>query len=151
MIYQIEESLENFSAWSGGKDTLDFLIKTGDVDQIDELIEQGIGGETNIPTATDINDFLWFERDQIAEYLGYYDWDSYEHYAMWEEGDEVFWYDPATADYESEEAYEEACKQVWAIDEIDKENETAWIYLKDLGGPAQTEVPLSELELVTDK
>ena len=70
---------------------------------------------------------------------------------MWEEGDEVFWYDPATADYESEEAYEEACKQVWAIDEIDKENETAWIYLKDLGGPAQTEVPLSELELVTDK
>ena len=55
MIYQIEESLENFSAWSGGKDTLDFLIKTGDVDQIDELIEQGIGGETNIPTATDIN------------------------------------------------------------------------------------------------
>jgi hypothetical protein len=41
--------------------------------------------------------------------------------------------------------------EVWVIDEIDKENETAWIYRKDIGGPAQTEVPLSELELVKDK
>ena len=148
MVYQIDEALENFAAWSGGKDTLDFLIKTGDVDQIDELIEQGIGGETNIPTATDINDFLWFERDQIASYLGYYDWDSYEHYWNWEEGDEVFWYDPEIDEYENPD---EAMKRVWIIEDIDKEGETAWIYEKDLGGPAGTEVPLSELELVRAK
>lgn len=147
MTYTIDESLENFRAWSGGKDTLDVLIENGDCDRVEEFIEASF---TN-PSETDINDFLWLERDQIAEYLGYYDWDSYEHYAKWEEGDEVFWYDPAEADYESEEAYEKACKQIWVIEDIDKENETAWIYLKDVGCPAGTEVYLSELELVTDK
>lgn len=147
MTYTVEQSLLFFPAWGGGKDTLDALIENGDCDRVEELIEEAF---TN-PSNTDINDFLWFERDQIAEYLGYYDWDSYEHYAQWEEGDEVFWYDPAEADYESKEAYEEACRQVWVIDDIDKENETAWIYLKDVGGPAQTEVPLSELELVKDE
>jgi hypothetical protein len=153
MTYTIEESLENFSAWAGGKDTLNTLIENGDCDRVEELIEESF----KHPTATDINDFLWFERDDIASYLGYYDWDSYEHYAKWEDGDEVFWYDPAADDYEyeSEEDYEDAAKvarmEVWVIDEIDKENETAWIYRKDIGGPAQTEVPLSELELVKDK
>ena len=147
MTYTTDESLENFRAWSGGKDTLDVLIENGDCDRVEDFIEECF---TN-PSDTDINDFLWFERDQIAEYLGYYDWDSYEHYAKWEDGDEVFWYDPAEADYESEEAYEKACKQIWVIEDIDKENETAWIYLKDVGGPAGTEVYLSELELVTDK
>lgn len=147
MTYTVDESLENFRAWSGGRYTLDVLIENGDCDRVEDFIEESF---TN-PSDTDINDLLWHERDQIAEYLGYYDWDSYEHYAKWEDGDEVFWYDPAEADYESAEAYEEACKQVWVIEDIDKENETAWIYLKDVGGPAQTEVYLSELELVTDK
>lgn len=147
MTYKVDTNLEEFPAWSGGKDTLDVLIENGDCDKVEDFIEESFTD----PSDTDINDFLWFERDQIAEYLGYYDWDSYEHYAKWEEGDEVFWYDPAEADYESAEAYEEACKQVWVIEDIDKENETAWIYLKDIGGPAQTEVPLSELELVKDK
>ena len=144
MTYQIEESLDNFAAWSGGKDTLDFLIKTGDVDQIDELIEDGIGGENNIPTATEINDFLWFERDSIAEYLGYYDWDSYEHYWNWEEGDEVFWYDPEIQEYDDPE---EAQSRVFTIVDIDKQSETATI----TDGATEAEVNLSELELVHDK
>lgn len=147
MTYVIDQSLADFRAWSGGRYTLDVLIENGDCERVEELIEESF----NRPTITDINDFLWYQRDDIANYLGYYDWDSYEHYAKWVEGDEVFWYDPAVADYESAEAYEEACKQVWVIEDIDKENETAWIYLKDIGGPAQTEVYLSELELVKDK
>jgi len=27
----------------------------------------------------DINNFLWFERDTIAQHLGYSDWDEYEY------------------------------------------------------------------------
>lgn len=75
MTYTIDESLENFAAWSGGKATLDVLIEKGVCDQVEDFIDQCF----QHPTATDINDFLWFERDQIAEYLGYEDWDAFEN------------------------------------------------------------------------
>lgn len=75
MTYTIDESLEDFAAWSGGKATLDVLIEKGVCDQVEDFIDQCF----QHPTATDINDFLWFERDQIAEYLGYEDWDAFEN------------------------------------------------------------------------
>lgn len=75
MTYTIEESLENFNAWSGGKATLDVLIEKGVCEEVEEFIEQCFSH----PTDTDINDFLWFERDQIAEYLGYKDWVAFEN------------------------------------------------------------------------
>jgi hypothetical protein len=80
MTYTIDESLENFRAWSGGKDTLAVLIEKGVCDEVEEFIEQCFAH----PTDTDINDFLWFERDQIAEHLGYDDWEAFEN------GEETF-------------------------------------------------------------
>ena len=77
MKYVCECSLDNFEAWSGGKDTLDVLIEKGDCDAVECLIEETNGEET--PTDTSINDFLWFERDFIAQHLGYRDWDEYEY------------------------------------------------------------------------
>ena len=77
MEYKIECNLENFEAWSGGKDTLNVLIDKDDCDTVEQLIEDIFCGE--IPTDTQINDFLWFERDYIAEQLGYADWDEYEN------------------------------------------------------------------------
>lgn len=78
MKYTVENSLERFDAWSGGKDTLETLIEKGDVEQVEELIEEVYCGE-DLPSETEINDFLWFERDYIAEHLGYEDWDEYEY------------------------------------------------------------------------
>jgi hypothetical protein len=58
-------------------------------------------------TDADINDFLWFNRDEIAQHLGYADWDEYE---CGEEtykdingvelavSDEVHWHDEAGHD-----------------------------------------------------
>ena len=80
MTYTIDESLENFHAWAGGKATLDVLIEKDDCEKVEDFIEQCFSH----PTDMDINDFLWFERDQIAEYLGYEDWDAYEN------GDETY-------------------------------------------------------------
>ena len=103
MTYTIEESLENFHAWSGGKDTLDVLIDKGVCDEVEDFIEQCFSN----PTDTDINDFLWFERDQIAEYLGYEDWDAFENGeeiykdingVKLEISDEVHWDDEAGVD-----------------------------------------------------
>lgn len=74
MRYTVESSLRNFEAWSGGKDTLDVLLEKGDCDEVERLIEE----MDSLGTDTSINDFLWFERDMIAEYLGYKDWEAYE-------------------------------------------------------------------------
>ena len=80
MTYTVETRLEKFDAWSGGYDTLKVLIEKGVCDEVEEFIEQCFSH----PTDTDINDFLWFERDQIAEYLGYEDWDAFEN------GEEIY-------------------------------------------------------------
>ena len=77
MRYYVETSLESFEAWSGGKDTLDVLIEKGDCDSVEDLIEEQ--SYDNGWTETEINDFLWFERDMIAEHLGYGSWDEYEN------------------------------------------------------------------------
>lgn len=74
MKYIVENSLRNFKAWSGGADTLKELT----LEEI-EIVEEGItevyeGCEL---TETNINDFLWFERNVIAEWLGYNNWESY--------------------------------------------------------------------------
>ena len=84
MEYRVECSLEQFEAWSGGKDTLDVLIEKGDCDTVESNLEDLFYGQ--MPTDTDINDVLWFERDMIAEWLGYRDW---EEYAYGEEEEEV--------------------------------------------------------------
>ena len=62
-----ETSLENFDAWSGGRDTLDALsheeCETLET-YIEDVFHEGC-------TDTELNDFLWFERETIAEWLGY--------------------------------------------------------------------------------
>lgn len=102
MVYTIDRSLEDFQAWAGGKATLDTLIEKGDCEQVEDFIDQCFSH----PTDTDINDFLWFERDQIAEYLGYEDWDDYENNEVYKDingvelavSDEVHWHDEAGYD-----------------------------------------------------
>jgi hypothetical protein len=82
MEYKVESSLWDFPAWSGGKDTLDTLKEKNDVDAVESWIE-GLCLED--ATDTTINDILWFERDAIAEALGYRDWEAYED--GWSESD----------------------------------------------------------------
>ena len=108
MEYKIECDLDQFDAWSGGNDTLKVLIEKGVCDEVQSFIEETFCNE--IPTDTDINDFLWFERDQIAEYLGYKDWDEFEYGDEDEDtykdingveldvSDEVKWHDEAGVD-----------------------------------------------------
>jgi len=86
MKYYKEESLDNFEAWSGGKDTLDVLREKGDCDAVESLIEECYpDGDIS---ETGVNDFLWFERDMIAQHLGYSDWDEYEYGDKDEEDEE---------------------------------------------------------------
>lgn len=84
-------SLDEFEAWSGAEDTMETLRQleneTGeDVFGIVETCLEGIVGDTD---ETELNDFLWFETDNIAEWLGYEDWEALERAANGEEEEEI--------------------------------------------------------------
>ena len=141
MTYTIEKSLEDFHAWEGGKDTLDVLIDKGVCDVVEDFIEQSF---TN-PTDTDINDFLWFERDAIAEYLGYEDWDDFEGAnGIYKDingvelavSDEVHWYDEAGRDEDGSmitfTIVEENYDGYFNLANEDEENPDRWAYYTEL-------------------
>lgn len=81
-----ETSLENFDAWSGGRDTLNTLIEKDLCDTLEYHLENDIFLEGC--TDTELNDYLWFERDFIAELLGFSDWDELENGSEEDEEDE---------------------------------------------------------------
>lgn len=60
--------------WDGALDT----VNTLDDDELQEVLDIAFGDLEEVPTDTDVNDFLWFENDTIAEWLGYADWVSLE-------------------------------------------------------------------------
>lgn len=67
-----EMRLQDFEAWSGAKDTLKYLTME-EIDQLEmyiaEMFPDGL-------TDMELNDFLWFEDDLIAELLGYASFDE---------------------------------------------------------------------------
>ena len=60
MEYKVDFDVQNFPFWSGAKDRTENLT----YDQLEELgsyIEQNLdNGDGEIPTDTEINDFVWF-------------------------------------------------------------------------------------------
>ena len=77
MKYYVETSLENFEAWSGGRDTLEVLIDKGLCDTVENILADIYADEA--PTDTEINDTLWFSRDEIAEWCGFSSWEALEN------------------------------------------------------------------------
>ena len=115
MEYKVNTSLYNFPACGGAIDTLDVLKERDDWEEVEFFLES-IFLEEDV-TDGDINDFLWFERDAIAEHLGYSDWDAYEFGEENDEdeenhedqngtpikvGDKVIWHDEAGIDDDEE-------------------------------------------------
>ena len=102
MVYKTEQSLEDFNAWGGGYETWAVLFDRRVCDKVEQYISECLQD----PTATDINDFLWFERDAIAQYLGYEDWDTFVDREFYTDingvridiSDEVHWHDEAGYD-----------------------------------------------------
>ena len=72
MKYIVEESLYDFRAWAGGKDTLNDLLEYDVVDEAEEYIEVIMTGREELPTRTEMNDILWFDREEIYKYCGIY-------------------------------------------------------------------------------
>lgn len=68
MKYKVNFNIDEFKFWSGAKDTIESIKKNNLMDELENLIEETF--EWDIPTDTDINDFVWFERDEIYKRLG---------------------------------------------------------------------------------
>ncbi len=61
--------------WSGAKDTLADL----DDDQLNTIIQILADEYPDGIDETELNDFLWFERDTIADWLGFDNYDALVH------------------------------------------------------------------------
>ena len=57
------------NSWSGALDTLKDIEEADKEDELMYLLEEVVFVDTT-PTETEVNDFLWFERDYIYESLG---------------------------------------------------------------------------------
>lgn len=60
--------------WSGAKDTLEMIEDKGYEDELMSHLEDEFYGD--IPTLTEVNDYLWFEEDAIKEALGIFELDE---------------------------------------------------------------------------
>ena len=68
MVYSKDFSVDSFEFWSGAKDTVDDVRRAEKMDELQSLIEEQFSDR--IPTETEINDFVWFERGYIYSQLG---------------------------------------------------------------------------------
>jgi hypothetical protein len=68
MVYSKDFSVDSFEFWSGAKDTVNDVRAAGKMDELQEVIEEQFSD--SVPTATQINDFVWFERGYIYSQLG---------------------------------------------------------------------------------
>lgn len=68
MVYNKDFSVDSFEFWSGAKDTVNDVRAAGKMDELQEIIEEQF--PDSVPTATQINDFVWFERSYIYSQLG---------------------------------------------------------------------------------
>ena len=67
MQFTQEFNVDTFHFWSGAKDTIEYVKKAKKMDELQTLIEDYFADQT--PTKTQVNDFVWFQRDFIFEQL----------------------------------------------------------------------------------
>lgn len=71
---EVRKEISNFwelkeNSWSGALDTLKDIENANKEDELMQLLEE-VFVDRETPTETDVNDFLWFEREFIYENVG---------------------------------------------------------------------------------
>lgn len=61
--------------WSGARDTIEALTNK-QLNVLEDHIESLFADNDEIPSATDVNDFIWFETDTIAQWFGLETWEE---------------------------------------------------------------------------
>lgn len=68
MKYTQDFNVDTFPWWSGAKDTIAAVRKAEKMDELQVHIEEAFAEET--PTATQLNDYVWFNHEDICKALG---------------------------------------------------------------------------------
>lgn len=68
MKYTQEFNVDTFPWWSGAKDTIVEVRKAKKIDELQTYIEEAFSRE--MPTATQLNDYVWFNQENIYKVLG---------------------------------------------------------------------------------
>ena len=113
-----ETTLEGFEAWSGGENTLEVLREKELCDRLEYHLENDIFPDGS--TDTELNDFLWFERDFIAELLGFSDWKALENDGEEEEDEEDEEVEDNGLPYDANENYYEIADGICSYDDFDE-------------------------------
>lgn len=74
MQFTQEFDVDSFPFWNGARDTIAEVKKAEKMDELQLVVEDAFAGET--PTKTQVNDFVWFNRDLILSQLGILDNES---------------------------------------------------------------------------
>jgi len=61
--------------WGGAEDTIEALTNK-QLNVLEDHIESLFADDDEIPSAKDVNDFIWFETDTIAQWFGLKDWEE---------------------------------------------------------------------------
>lgn len=67
MTITYELNLNSFEAWSGAVNTLDRIKREGKCEELEETLEELYPDGM---TETELNDLLWFEADEVYNWLG---------------------------------------------------------------------------------
>ena len=67
MRLYVEFDINNFEAWSGAVDTKNRIIEEGKAEAFNSLVDDIFPDGC---TETEMNDFLWFDDEQIFDMLG---------------------------------------------------------------------------------
>jgi len=68
MVYTVDFSVDSFPFWSGAEDTVKDVREAGKTAELQAVVEEQFSDR--VPTATQVNDFVWFERGFIYSQLG---------------------------------------------------------------------------------
>lgn len=68
MEYKVDFNINEFNFWLGALDTIENVKKYNLMKELGNLIEEVFTERT--PTDEEINDYVWFERDEIYSSLG---------------------------------------------------------------------------------
>jgi hypothetical protein len=68
MRYSKEFDVNEFDFWGGAKDTIKVIKEHKMMGQLQDMLEEIFADK--IPTATEINDTVWFDSDEIFSTLG---------------------------------------------------------------------------------
>ena len=64
IVTREDVEIRDFEAWSGGEDVLNAILEHDEVDKIIDIIETYLMDYEEL-SSTDVNDFLWFEIEDI--------------------------------------------------------------------------------------